>query len=322
VNYLRRLAATLRALRPDVVHANGIKAQVFSALATPRRTRLVWHLHDFLASRPNAGRVLRLVARYRRPDVAIAISRAVATDAVRVLPKVPVAVVLNGINTAHFTPGPGDGPLLDRLAGWDPAPAGTTRVGLVATYARWKGHDIVIEAAARLADMAMRWYLVGGPVYRTAGSQFSREELAALAASRQMADRVGFLPFQPDPVTIYRSLDVVIHASTKPEPFGLTIIEAMACGRPVIVSQAGGAAELFTSGEEALGVPPGDAAALAAAVRTLVMDPGLSASLGIAARRRAVAEFDRGRLGPAVLSIYTHLMTTPRYSSFFFNSPS
>jgi glycosyltransferase involved in cell wall biosynthesis len=308
--YVRRLAAALRGLRPDVVHSNGVKAHLLTAAAKPRAAKLVWHLHDFLAPRPTAGRALGLAARVRRPDAAVAISRAVAADANVVLPRVPVTVVSNGIDTDHYRPGPGDGPALDRLAGLPPAPTGTVRVGLVATYARWKGQDVFLEAAARTADLPVRWFVVGGPVYRTGGSQFSPDELRDLAAKLGVADRVGFVPFQPDPADVYRSLDVVVHASTKPEPFGLTIVEAMACGRAVVVSEAGGAAELFAPGEEAVGVPPGDADGLAAAVRVLAGDPDRRAALGAAARRRAVADHDRRRMGNQVAELYRALTPT------------
>jgi len=62
----------------------------------------------------------------------------------------------------------------------------------------------------------------------------------------KIENRVGFVPFQDNPADVYRALDIVVHASTKPEPFGRTIVEAMACGKPVIAAQTGGAAELFT----------------------------------------------------------------------------
>jgi len=80
----------------------------------------------------------------------------------------------------------------------------------------------------------------------------------------KIENRVGFVPFQDNPADVYRALDIVVHASTKPEPFGRTIVEAMACGKPVIAAQTGGAAELFTHDHDAVGVPPGDPAALAA----------------------------------------------------------
>jgi glycosyltransferase involved in cell wall biosynthesis len=83
-----------------------------------------------------------------------------------------------------------------------------------------------------------------------------------------------------------RALDVVVHASTSPEPFGLVIAEAMACERPVIVSVAGGAAEIVTLGVDALGHHPGDAEGLAARMTELAIDPALRRRLGSAAGRQ------------------------------------
>ena len=100
-----------------------------------------------------------------------------------------------------------------------------------------------------------------------------------LAGRQGLEGRVGFLGFQEDPAEAFRALDVVVHASTRPEPFGLTIVEAMACAKPVVAAAAGGAAELFQDGRDALGHPPGDADALAAAVGRLVDDPALPARL-------------------------------------------
>src|SRR4029079_2543965 len=107
--------------------------------------------------------------------------------------------------------------------------------------------------------------------------------------------RLGFIPFTDDPVPIYRALDIVLHASTQPEPFGLTVAEAMACGRATIVSAAGGAAELFTDGLDAFGVAPGNPEQLAHAVRQLVESPTLRAKLGRAARSTAIEHFDANR---------------------------
>jgi glycosyltransferase involved in cell wall biosynthesis len=101
-----------------------------------------------------------------------------------------------------------------------------------------------------------------------------------------------------------RSLDVVVHASTEPEPFGLVIAEAMACGRAVVASRAGGAAELIHPEEDALGHAPGDTAGLSAQIRRLVEDEALRARLGIAGRAVAEARFDRTRLAAELVPIY------------------
>ncbi len=155
----------------------------------------------------------------------------------------------------------------------------------------------------------MRFYVVGGPVYETMGSQFDRAELAALATGLGLNPHVGFVDFQPDPSQIYPALDIVVHASTRPEPFGLTIIEAMACGRAVIATAAGGAAELLTPGEDALAVPPGDVAALAIGLRQLLADADMRGRLGAQARLTAVRRFDARRLGAQLGAIYRRALT-------------
>jgi glycosyltransferase involved in cell wall biosynthesis len=308
VRYASRLRAAVTRFAPDVVHSNGIKTHLLSRLAVPRGVPVAWHVHDFYGLRPAAARLLRLAR--GRVRVGVAISKAVAADTAAVLPGLPVAVVPNAIDTARFAP---DGPAadLDALAGLPPAPPGTVRVGLVATYARWKGHLTFLDAAARLSGLPVKFYVVGGPIYQTA-AQYAEVELRAAAADRGVADRVGFVPFQPDTPAVYRALEVVVHASTLPEPFGLTIAEAMACGRAVAVSAAGGAAELFTDGHDALGVPPGDEAALATAVRRLVEDDGLRARLGANAQATAASRFDAAAYGPRLVEVYRSILPSSK----------
>jgi glycosyltransferase involved in cell wall biosynthesis len=223
-----------------------------------------------------------------------------------VLPGLPITVVRNAVDVAHFTPAERDGAEMDRLAGLPSAEPGTVRVGLVATYANWKGHDLFLDALAQLpATSRVRGYVVGGPIYATTGSQFTREELERQAAANGLTGRVGFVPFQPDPADAYRMLDVVVHASTRPEPFGLTIAEAMSCGRPVVVAADGGAVELFTPNEDALGYPPGNVAALAHAVARLAADPNLRRRLGERARQTAVERFTVERFGRELADVYS-----------------
>ena len=263
VSFVRRLRSALRRSAPDLIHSNGLKAHVFATLARPRGVPVLWHLHDFLSHRPVMARLLRRLS--TRAAGGIAISEAVQRDAQAVLPGLAISLVRNAVDTNHFTPADRDGAALDRLAGLEPAGPGMVRIGMVATYANWKGQDVFLDALARLpaSGPSVRGYVIGGPIYATAGSQFTRDELAQRAAGHGLAGRVGFIPFQADPADVYRMLDVVVHASTRPEPFGLTIVEAMACGKPVIIAAAGGAVELFTPDYDGLGHAPGDATGLA-----------------------------------------------------------
>src|ERR1700676_2670257 len=94
-----------------------------------------------------------------------------------------------------------------------------------------------------------------------------------------------------------RALDVMVHASTNPEPFGLVIVEAMGCGRAVIVSRAGGVVELICDGVNAMAHAPGDVEGLADLMVKLALDRHLRERLGAAGRRTAERDFDRSRLG-------------------------
>jgi len=238
-----------------------------------------------------SSRLLRLLA--RRCDLAIAVSESVAADARRFLPaRLPLVVIHNSIDGARFCP---DGPALDldSLSGLPPAPAGTIRVGLPATFARWKGHDVFLDAISRLDRAGIRGYVIGGPVYETRHSQWSEVELRSMAATLGVEQQVGFTGFVQDMPSAYRALDVVVHASTRPEPFGLVIAEGMASGRAVIAAPAGGAAELFVPGVHALAAS--DADALAGTIRVLAAEPGRRAALGARARAHALETFGRDR---------------------------
>jgi glycosyltransferase involved in cell wall biosynthesis len=305
--YARRLARRLRGFAPAVVQTNGMKMHLLGAWTAPRGARVVWHMHDYLSTRPAMARLLR--ASSRRSVEVVAVSQSVAADVRRVLPsRTPVRSIYNGVDPDRFRPdgpGAGDGAALDRAAGLDEAPPGTVRVGLVATFATWKGHDVFLEAAARIdPSHPARFYVVGGPIYRSAGSQVSIDGLKAHAEALGLTGRVAFTGHQADPARVMRGLDVVVHASTRPEPFGRVIVEAMACGRAVAAMVEGGAAELFHDGVDALGAPPRDPAALAAALVRLIDDADLRARLGRAGRAAALERFDRAHIAAEWAAVY------------------
>jgi glycosyltransferase involved in cell wall biosynthesis len=218
--------------------------------------------------------------------------------------RAPLDVVLNAVDLTTFRP---DGPAadLDALSGLPPAAAGVVRVGLVATMGRFKGHEVFLRALAQLPrHLPVRGYVIGGALYETTGSEWSVPALRALASTLGIADRVGFTGFVESPADAMRALDVVVHASTGPEPFGLVIAEGMACGRAVITSAAGGAGELVDPGVDAVTHAPGNVQALAAAIERLAGDRALRQRLGAAGHARAARDFNHERLAHALIPIY------------------
>jgi glycosyltransferase involved in cell wall biosynthesis len=163
---------------------------------------------------------------------------------------------------------------------------------------------VFLRALAALPrDLPVRGYVIGEPIYDTAGSQYSMAELQARADALGIRDRVvltGYLRAAP----AMRALDVVVHASTRPEPFGLVIAEAMACGRALVTSGTGGAAELIAPDVDALTHPPGDSEALARVLERLVRDAALRRRLGAAAAEAARRRFDPDRMAAGLVAIY------------------
>ena len=303
-SYLSRFRRLLRAEAPDLLQTNGMKAHVIGAWGAPAGLPVIWHLHDYAGGRPVMARLLRWSV--RRRVRAVAVSRSVAADARRVLgPRVAIHAIHNAVDLDRFAPGPGDGSRLDAAAGLAQVRQATVRIGLVATFARWKGHEVFLDAAARIpADLPCRFYVVGGPIYRSQGSQYAIEELRSRAVGLGLDGRLGFTGHLADPAAALRALDVVVHASTRPEPFGRVIVEGMACGRAVVAVRNGGAAELFEDGVNALGCPPCAPEALARTLVRLIDDPGLRRQLGDAGRATALACFDRSRLAERWLPVY------------------
>ncbi len=299
--YLHRLRKILAASRPALLHTNGLKAHIVGARAG-EPSKIVWHMHEYIGAR----RVTRaLLARHQRHVAAmIANSKSVAADLAAALrPSAPVHVVYNAVDLDAFAP---DGPAedLDRRAGlragaWRRC---TCRPGvdvraLEGTRYVSAGHglDSSRPAGARLHHRR--------PLYDTTGSQHSLEELQALADRLRLSGRVGFTGFLPAAPAM-RALDIVVHASTRPEPFGMVIAEAMACGRAVITSGSGGAAELIDAGVDALTHVPGDAEDLSRCIVQLAGDAELRRQLGSRARAAACRRFDSERQAREMVAVY------------------
>src|SRR5262249_21794339 len=176
----RALAELLRDLSPHAVPTTGLKMHVLAARAADPGVPIVWHVHEYLSPR----RLSRILLRHylRRASAIVANSRSVAVDLAGTLGAgAPISTIYNAAELAAFPPG---GPCadLDRLSGLPLASPGTCRVGLLATFARWKGHDVFLRAV-RETSAPLRAYVIGGPMYDTRGSQHTIDELRARAAA-------------------------------------------------------------------------------------------------------------------------------------------
>lgn len=319
VNYARKLRQELRRLNAEVIHTNGFKMHLLGSLANPAGVPLIWHIHDYLSSRPLMKPLLKLLS--SRCSIVLANSNSVKADIEAVCGnRLPVRTIYNAVDTTVFSP---HGPSLDldQLSGLPPPADALVRVGMLATFARWKGHKVFLRALSLIPrSVPLRAYVVGDALYQTDGSQHSLAELKDMAQQLGISDRVGFTGFVAQAASAMRSLDIVVHASTQPEPFGLVIVEGMACGRAVIASEAGGATELIetilqpnspaATEINALVHPPGDAEQLAERITQLATDSSLRARLGAAGRVTVERRFNRARLAAELVPIYRAVTAT------------
>jgi glycosyltransferase involved in cell wall biosynthesis len=160
-------------------------------------------------------------------------------------------------------------------------------VGRLQRTSRWKGVEVLLSAFARMASPEARLVLVGD------GDDVPA--LRAQAESLGVADRVAWRGalHDADLVRAYQQAAVVVLPSlTEAESFGMTLVEAMSCGRPVVGSDVGGIPYVVRDGVDGLLVPPGDADALAAALDRLLASPSERMRLGDAGRQAAVERWD------------------------------
>jgi glycosyltransferase involved in cell wall biosynthesis len=312
VRYAAKLRRILTKLDPGVIHTNGFKMHVLGAWARPKNVPVIWHVHDYVSTRPLMKRLLRTYA--KRCSAVIANSESVAGDVRTVCgPQMEAIYIYNAVDPRRYFPMDGrpasEKADLDSLAGLEPPVEETVRIGLVATLAHWKGHAVFLRALAQLPpDLPYRAYVIGGAIYQTENSQSTIDDLRKLALQLGVAEKTGFTGYVEDAGAAIRALDILVHASTQPEPFGRVIVEGMACGRAVISSAAGGAAELITEGQDALAHSPGDYVGLAARMMELIKDPELRARLGRAGVITAQRRFDPSRLPGELIPLYRRVM--------------
>ncbi len=248
----------------DVIFANSQKAAVVCALAGRKAGKpVVWNLHDVVTSDhfSKANRIVCRVVGTRHVDHVVFNSRA-TEEAYLEIGGRPAgsSIVYNGIDADVFARVDQQG--ADRVRsrlGLEGKPV----VGLFSRISPWKGQHILLEAMLELPDVHV--VLVGAALFDA--DKAYEEGIHNFVKDNGLGERVTFLGFRDDIPVLMKMVDVVVHTSTSPEPFGRVIVEGMIARTPVVASAAGGALEILTDGQTGWLVTPGDPAALAQAIR-------------------------------------------------------
>ncbi|MEL6335157.1 MAG: glycosyltransferase family 4 protein [Pseudomonadota bacterium] len=299
------LERLIRAEGVDLVHARS-RAPAWSAKWAARRTGtpFVTTYHGTYSEGFPLKRSYNGVMAAGRPVIAISDFIRELIIARHRVPPGEIVTIPRGADTDTFSEDVVTGGRTARLAeAWGLLDDARPIVMLPGRLTRWKGAETLIEAAALLRDRRGGDFLcliVGSD----GGSGFAGR-LERRIEEAGVSDLV-FLPGEvTDMAAAYKLSSVIVSASLEPEAFGRVAVEAQAMGRPVVATDHGGARETVAHGETGFLYPPGDAAALAQAIDTiLTLDPSAKAHMRMSARARIHARFTIRAMQRATLDVY------------------
>jgi glycosyltransferase involved in cell wall biosynthesis len=306
--YVGRLARFIRAHKIDVVHTNSLKADIIGGAAARLALRpVVWHVRDRIEEDYLPKMVVRgfRVLSHVIPSYVIANSAAT----LRTLhlrrgargTSIPSGIELNGRAAVVHD---GTGPALPEEK---VSPRSGFRIGLVGRISPWKGQHIFIQAAALVNQSfpRARFFIIGAALF---GEDQYDKEVRQLPGQLGVKDNVEFTGFRSDIKHAIAELDLLVHASTKGEPFGQVIIEGMAAGKPVVATNGGGVPEIVEDGQTGILVPMGDAGAMADAICQMLSDPARAKAMGIRARQRVADHFTLEQTARRVEAVYAEIL--------------
>jgi len=289
-----RLSRLVKQLKPDVIHAHDPHGVAMAALALSMSTQLAkpplvaarrvdFHMRGNALSR----------WKYRQVDCFVcasdAIRKIVIADGV---PPSRAVTIHEGIDLGHVAAAPA-ADLHAEL--WLPHHAPI--VGNVAALVPHKGQRHLIDAAAMVVRQ------VPDARFVIAGEGELRAQLERQIKERHLEKHVFLAGFRPDILSVHKAFEIFVMSSVT-EGLGTSLLDAMACGKPVVATTAGGMPEVVADGQTGILVPPRDDEALAAAIVKLLKDERLRGSMGEAGGRRVRERFSSERMVQDTLELY------------------
>ena len=216
-----------------------------------------------------------------------------------------IVVMYDGIDAAKLE---GPRPVAELRRTWEVSPDQPV-IGIVGNVRVWKGQDIVMRALIDIVEAFpdVVCFFVGASSTSSHDAVFMAD-LKRLAADHGLERNVRFTGYQKDTPAFVQMMDVVIHASRDPEPFGMVGLEAMAQRKPLVGSGAGGMTEIIVDGVTGYQFPPGDHQALAERVTRLLRDRALAAAMGERGYARLKEHFSLDQYMAQIHAAYGRLL--------------
>jgi glycosyltransferase involved in cell wall biosynthesis len=305
LNAAWRLSRIVKQLRPDVLHAHDPHAVAMAALALSMSTQLAkpplvasrrvdFHLRGSSLSR----------WKYRQVDCFVCASAAIRKMLIGDgVPEVRAVTVHEGIDLEHVQSAP---PADLHADLWLPHHAPI--VGNVAALVPHKGQRHLIESAMLVLPKVpdARFVIAGEGELRPALERQIREH--------HLEKHVLLAGFRPDVLSLHKAFDIFVMSSLT-EGLGTSLLDAMACGKPIVATAAGGIPEVVVDGETGFLVAPRDHEGMARAIVALLKDEDLRRHMGEAGRTRARVHFSAERMVQDTLRVYQRVAMHPHQES-------
>lgn len=302
-NFIPAFVQTLWAVyrfKPDLIHVNNEPLCNRSAVLSGKLLGIPVVAH--VRGDQQGSKLMQSL--FKMPDYFIAVSRWVSDSIGRLgVPAEKRTYIYDGIELQKLNVA-ADGQAFRRQ---HQIPENAFVVGLVGLLIAWKGQMLFVEAAKQLLEEMPDavFALVGGTPEECKAYE---AELRKITEQPGFKGRIVFTGHVSDMAAVYNGLDIVLSASTSPEPLGTMIIEAMTMARPLIAPDHGGAVEMIENGKTGLLFKPGDAQDLAEKIRMLYRDSALRTEVGQSARTHALKTFSVEEHVRHIESVYKQLL--------------
>jgi glycosyltransferase involved in cell wall biosynthesis len=274
----------------DLIYANTAKALIVGSVASLLASRpLLYHLHDIISAdhfSPLNRRLLVTFGNRARAVVANSEATRRAFIASGGRPE-RTHVAYNGFDPAIYSEAnAAESNRLRAEFGIGDAPC----VLMVGRLTPWKGQHLLLEAIGTL--LGVHAVIAGGALFTDEDRAYA-DQLHHRASAPDLSGRVHFAGFRDDLPSWYQMAELVVNASSSPEPFGRVIVEGMLAGKPVIATRGGGASEIITDGETGYLVESNNVEELSRVIQSILANTEKSGSIADRGREHARRKFSK-----------------------------